>query len=127
MSRTWVDEEEYFGPNRREEGRMRWRERRRKDSAKAPPSLGSVMRRLRVQAANVTSDEQRLALIEHLQAAVQLAELLGMIHCSQQLTRLAAAAGETSGVELEETLEQGLADVQVLATNIEGGPGSFSR
>ena len=117
MSRTWVDEDEYFGPDRRDEDRLRLRERRRKDKAKAPPSLGSVMRRLRVQAANITSDQQRAVLLEHLQSAVQLADMLGMAHCSEQLTRLAAAAGETSGVAFEETLEQGLADVQILAVN----------
>ena len=77
------------------------------------------MRRLRVQAANITSDEQRAVLLEHLQSAVQLADLLGMKHCSEQLTKLADWAALASGVEFEETMEQGLADVQVLASNNE--------
>ncbi|MBL8547751.1 MAG: hypothetical protein JNL81_14885 [Hyphomonadaceae bacterium] len=60
MNKKWVDNEVYFGPDRRNGGLgKRWGDRRSYDDAGPPPPIGAVMRRLRVQLNSVVSGEDR--------------------------------------------------------------------
>lgn len=62
MNRKWVDNEVYFGPDRRKGGLgKRWGDRRYfDDAADQPPPLGAVLRRLRVHLSDiVTADDRR--------------------------------------------------------------------
>lgn len=45
----WVDNDSYFGPDRRERVSLRLYERRRHDDAGAPPPLGTALRQLRLR------------------------------------------------------------------------------
>lgn len=50
MASKWVDNTDYFGPDRRRRsGSKLWNERRRLDEAGDLPPLGAMLRRLRVQ------------------------------------------------------------------------------
>lgn len=45
----WVDQESYFGPDRRRAMALRLRERRRQNMAANPPSLNIALRQLRMR------------------------------------------------------------------------------
>ena len=45
----WVDNDSYFGPDRRQRGSLRFHERRRIDAAGAPPPLSTALRQLRLR------------------------------------------------------------------------------
>jgi hypothetical protein len=63
MSGKWVDNEVYFGPNRRRRGLgKRWGDRRTFDEAGQPPPLGAALRRLRLHLSDIkTADDQQLS------------------------------------------------------------------
>ncbi|HYD87341.1 MAG TPA: hypothetical protein VEA80_07695 [Vitreimonas sp.] len=53
----WVDNSDYFGPDRRKRsGSKLWNERRRRDEAGDLPPLGAMLRRLRVQMVSLTPE-----------------------------------------------------------------------
>jgi len=81
MATKWVDNTEYFGPDRRKRpGPKRWRERRGADEAGEPPPIGALLRRLRVRLLNPTGDDRKHAL-EMLRAAIYEANRLGWRQC----------------------------------------------
>lgn len=86
MSRKWVDNEVYFGPNRRTRGLgKRWGDRRTLDDAAEPPPLSAVMRRLRVHLGNVSDQEERRRVYELARFAASEAERLNLPHCADLL------------------------------------------
>lgn len=53
----WVDNGEYFGPDRRQRSRSKlFNERRRRDETGELPPLGALLRRLRVQMVSLTPE-----------------------------------------------------------------------
>jgi hypothetical protein len=50
---SWIDDGDYFGPDRREKRRLHLFDRRRLDSAHEPPSLGALLRKLQIWASGV--------------------------------------------------------------------------
>jgi hypothetical protein len=86
MNRKWVDNEVYFGPNRRKSGLgKRWGDRRTYDDACEPPPLGAVMRRLRVQLNSARSPDDRRRAYELAKFAAAEAERQNLSACADCL------------------------------------------
>jgi len=66
---SWVDDETYFGPDRREMRGFRLLNRRRQDSARATPSLASLLRKLQFWGENISGFNA--AAVERYRARVQ--------------------------------------------------------
>jgi hypothetical protein len=86
MNRKWVDNEVYFGPDRRKGGLgKRWGDRRSYDDAGEAPPLGAVMRRLRVQLNGVASADDRRRVYELARFAASEAERQQLPECADSL------------------------------------------
>lgn len=90
MNRKWVDNEVYFGPDRRSRGgAKRWGDRRSYDDAGDPPPLGAVLRRLRVRLSETPSVTHRHHAMQLLNLAINHATRLGNAPCAASLRRAA--------------------------------------
>ena len=76
MAGKWVDNTEYFGPDRRRRPGKRLMDRRRYDEAGELPPAGALPRRLRVRLGGATAEARRHA-IEMLKGAIYEASRLG--------------------------------------------------
>jgi hypothetical protein len=85
MTGKWVDNEVYFGPDRRKrDGAKRWQERRRLNDAAEPPPPGALLRRLRVLILDKSpSARQRSMLLARL--AITEAEKLRWLQCADKI------------------------------------------
>lgn len=89
MRDKWVDNPDYFGPDRRvRSGPKRWSDRRRLDEASKPPALGAMLRRMRVQLMNMPTPDDRRRAHQMINAAVKEAERLRLYECADALKRL---------------------------------------
>lgn len=96
MNRKWVDNEVYFGPDRRKGGLgKRWGDKRTYDDAGEPPSLGAVMRRLRIQLNGITTPDERRRVYELARFAAAEAERQHLSECADHLRNVLNAI--TSG------------------------------
>jgi len=90
MNRKWVDNEVYFGPDRRlRGGSKRWGDRRTYNDAADPPPLGAVLRRLRVRLSEETNSSNRHHAMQLLNLAILHAETLHLSECAAALRRAA--------------------------------------
>jgi hypothetical protein len=86
MIRKWVDNEVYFGPNRRKSGLgKRWGDRRSYDDAAEPPPLGAVLRRLRVHLSDIATPDDRRRAYELARFAASEAERQHLPDCADPL------------------------------------------
>lgn len=86
MNRKWVDNEVYFGPDRRTRGgSKRWGDRRAYNDASDPPPLGAVLRRLRVRLSGEATAEDRHHAMQLLNLAIAEAEAQRMLNCAAEL------------------------------------------
>lgn len=86
MNRKWVDNEVYFGPDRRKVSvNKRWGERRFYDDAGEAPPLGAVMRRLRVQLNGISTAEERRRVYDLARFAASEAERQHIPACADHL------------------------------------------
>ncbi|MGE0741443.1 MAG: hypothetical protein AB7O98_08880 [Hyphomonadaceae bacterium] len=86
MTKKWVDNEVYFGPDRRARGLgKRWGDRRRYDDAGQPPPLGAILRRLRVMLPHISSTDARHRALELARLAISEADRLGLPDCARAL------------------------------------------
>jgi len=91
MSRKWVDNEVYFGPDRRTRGLgKRWGDRRTYDDAAEPPPLGAVLRRLRVHLGNIATPEDRRRAHDLARFAATEAERQHLPGCADPLREVMA-------------------------------------
>jgi|SRR5690606_26386081 len=102
MNRKWVDNEIYFGPDRRRApGRTKLLgERRQLNDADAPPPLGALLRRLRVMMVTFAEQDRPRALqFAHL--AIGQARALGKPRCAAVLGEAARliAEGDARGAD----------------------------
>jgi len=89
MANKWVDNTDYFGPDRRlRSAQKRWNDRRRHDEAGQPPALAAMLRRIRVQLMNMPTPDDRRRAHQMLNAAVKDAERLRYYRCADALKRL---------------------------------------
>lgn len=92
MNRKWVDNEVYFGPDRRKSGLgKRWGDKRSYDDAGAPPPLGAVLRRLRVQLNGILSPDDRRRLYDLALFAAAEAERQHLLECADHLRNVLAS------------------------------------
>lgn len=92
MRDKWVDTREYFGPDRRRRaGKKPWKDRRGFDETAPMPSLGHLLRRLRVQAMDLRGPEDRRHMLEVLAAAINEAERNNCFRCADSLKQAQAA------------------------------------
>ncbi len=90
MNRKWVDNEVYFGPDRRMRGgSKRWGDRRSYDDAGEPPPLGAVLRRLRVRLTEEPNQIHRHHAMQLLNLAISHSEKLRNAPCAEALRRAA--------------------------------------
>lgn len=102
MNRKWVDNEVYFGPDRRKRGLgKRWGDRRSYNDAGEPPPLGAVMRRLRVQLNNARSPDDRRRAYELAKFAATEAERQHVTGCADCLRDVLSliASGDLAGAD----------------------------
>lgn len=92
MSRKWVDNEVYFGPDRRKNGLgKRWGDKRAYNDAGEPPPLGAVMRRLRVQLNSISTPEERRRAYDLALFAATEAERQHLPACADSLRNVLAS------------------------------------
>lgn len=107
MNRKWVDNEVYFGPNRRKGGLgKRWGDRRSFDDAGDPPPLGAVMRRLRVQLNSLLSPDEHRRLYELAKFAASEAERQHLPACADHLREVLKLIGARDYVEADAAVLQ---------------------
>jgi len=98
MREKWVDTYAYFGPDRRRRaGKKPWKDRRALDEAGQAPSLGHLLRRLRVQLMDLSTPDDRRHMLQILSAAISAAERTHCFQCADQLKqadRILRTSGE---------------------------------
>lgn len=83
MRGKWVDNSDYFGPDRRRTSARRWNERRRYDETlPEAPSLAAMLRRVRVQILGMSSSADRMHVMQLITAATSQAELQRNLACA---------------------------------------------
>lgn len=71
---SWVDEDGYFGPDRRQVRAFRLFDRRQGDGAQPAPSLGALLRKLQIRASSLNGDAQIVSRYRtHIQSVADLA------------------------------------------------------
>jgi hypothetical protein len=87
MKDKWVDNNDYFGPDRRDGRGGRLRNRRQADDTIEPPSLASTLRRLRVLLGNPVRETAHQRALHLLAAGIDLATRTGKHECLLALQR----------------------------------------
>lgn len=91
----WVDEDTYFGPDRRRQaGGVRLFERRRENRAGNPPPLSTALRQLRLRVLDARGAGVD-AFVRRLHGTAQLAELQGENDAAFELSNLGMTLDRT--------------------------------
>lgn len=97
MRDKWVDTHAYFGPDRRRRtGKKPWKDRRELDEGTQLPSLGHLLRRIRVQLMDLSTPDDRRHALQILTAAITEAERMHFFQCAdalKQADRILRTAG----------------------------------
>jgi|GEM_PF-1952903 len=112
MATKWVDNTDYFGPDRRKRsGSKLWNERRHHNDAGDLPPLGAMLRRLRVQMVSLTTDAVPHAL-QLITGAIAEANRQGFRQCASALyeadavlRQRGAAGANTADTHLIEAMD----------------------
>jgi hypothetical protein len=114
MREKWVDTHGYFGPDRRRRtGKKPWKDRRTLDEAGQLPSLGHLLRRLRVQAMDLSTPDDRRHMLQIMTAAITEAERNQAFRCAdalKQADRLLRLSGNADMRALDELLSGAMND-----------------
>lgn len=113
MATKWVDNNEYFGPDRRKRGTSKlFGERRKYDETGELPPLGALLRRLRVQMLAISTGEDAARALPLLAGAIAEANRLGYRQCAATLMDVdrilrqqGARAAQTADVKLIEAMD----------------------
>ena len=104
MTSKWVDNNEYFGPDRRKRsGSKRWSDRRRDNATSDLPPLGALLRRLRVLTQNLASPDDRRRALQIMSGALREAHRLGYPQCAAALQAADRALREPGGAGAADT------------------------
>lgn len=91
----WIDNDTYFGPDRRQhESGLRLSERRRKDSAGNPPPLNTALRQLRLRVLDAQGPGVN-AFVSRVQGTAMLAELQDEPEVAFELNNLGVTLNRT--------------------------------
>lgn len=97
MRDKWVDNPDYFGPDRRQRtGQKRWGDRRRSDETSQFPPLGQLLRRLRVQMLGLNTPDERRRTLQLLTAAISEAERQRFFQCADALKQADAVLRQSA-------------------------------
>jgi hypothetical protein len=92
----WVDEETYFGPDRRKaDGGLRFLERRRTNRAGTPPPLATALRQLRLRVLDARGSGVD-AFVNRVHGTALLAEMQNQTDAANELSVLGTTLGRTS-------------------------------
>ena len=112
MHEKWVDTHGYFGPDRRRRtGKKPWKDRRTLEEAGQLPSLGQMLRRLRVQAMDLSAPDDRRHMLQILTAAISEAERQQCFRCAdtlKQADRLLRLSGSADMAALDGLLTEAM-------------------
>ncbi len=91
----WVDNETYFGPDRRKTNRgMRWLDRRHENGAGAPPPLNTALRQLRLRVLDAQGQGVS-AFVDRVQGTATLAEMHNEPEVAYELGALSMTLNRT--------------------------------
>ena len=91
----WVDNDTYFGPDRRQhDGGLRWTDRRHKACAGTPPPLSTALRQLRLRVLDAQGPGVN-AFVNRVQGTAVLAELQNEPEVAFELNNLGLALDRT--------------------------------
>jgi hypothetical protein len=91
----WVDNETYFGPDRRQtDGGLRLRERRRDNRASTPPPLSTALRQLRLRVLDAQGPGVD-AFVDRVHGTATLAEMQNEPEVAYELGALGAVLDRT--------------------------------
>ena len=90
----WVDNDTYFGPDRRQHAGLRWTDRRHKDCAGTPPPLTTALRQLRLRVLDAQGPGVN-AFVNRVQGTAVLAELHNEPEVAFELNNLGLALDRT--------------------------------
>jgi len=104
----WVDQDSYFGPDRRRKAAgLRMRERRHDNYAAMPPSLSIAMRQLRMRVIDACG-RGAAQFADRAQSTAMLARLQNEREASDALTSLAVVAARGVDRDVRPSLYAGL-------------------
>jgi hypothetical protein len=107
MTGKWVDNEVYFGPDRRKRGDKRWQDRRRLNDAADPPPPGALLRRLRVLILDKNPrTRQRAMLLARL--AITEAEKLRWLQCADKIKEAQALINQGAIAQADDALVEAI-------------------
>lgn len=117
MNKKWVDNEVYFGPDRRKrEGGKRWGDRRHvNDVINEPPPLGALLRRLRVMVTDADDPYRRGRMLQILGLAIAEADQMHLRACSDRLLevrRLVSTNAKGTRVQVDQLLTEAITIAQ---------------
>jgi hypothetical protein len=112
MSPKWVDNNDYFGPDRRRRpGPKRWSDRRRHNETQELPPLGALLRRLRVQMTGLRTPEDHRHALQLLNAAIGEAQRQGLMQCARALQdadRMLRSIGPSASAKADELIVEAM-------------------
>lgn len=104
----WVDQDSYFGPNRRlAPPKLRLRERRREDHAVPPPHLPTALRQLRMRVMDARGPGAT-AFADRVQSVALLAQFKNELDAADTLSSLALTAARGRDRDVRPILYQAL-------------------
>jgi hypothetical protein len=90
----WVDNERYFGPDRRQDETLRFVERRRANDAGMPPPLSTALRQLRLRVLDARGPGVT-AFVNRVQGTAMLAEMQNEPEAAHELNALGLTLDRT--------------------------------
>jgi hypothetical protein len=91
----WVDNDTYFGPDRRQtDGGVRWRERRQQNRAATPPPLSTALRQLRLRVLDAQGPGVN-AFVNRVEGTAVLAEMQNEPEVAFELSNLGLTLNRT--------------------------------
>ncbi|MGD9816405.1 MAG: hypothetical protein AB7Q23_04150 [Hyphomonadaceae bacterium] len=106
----WVDNEFYFGPDRRRrDAGKRWGDRRQLNDAADPPPLGAVLRRMRVQLMDLSTAEDRRKVMQLGSLAITEAEQRRDLVCADLIRNALRFIAENQIAQADGCIAEALA------------------
>lgn len=104
----WVDQPNYYGPDRRVTNAFRLRDRRRENRAEPVPSLDNAVRQLRLQVIDVRGIGPQAMFMDRLRAVALIANTHEQARSSSILCGLANALEKSAGKDMRPVIYEQL-------------------
>ncbi len=104
---AWVDQQSYFGPDRRRQrGGLRMRDRRSDNLAGRPPCLRTALRQLRLRVIDAYGPSGMNAFIQRTQGVIVLAEQHREAEVVRMLSSMSAQLGRAGNRDARQSIYQ---------------------